>query len=248
MLKRLQILLQRKRRSQKFGIPFNRAASWQPPENILIAGRKQPIQLPNDNGTKVAFINIFLDDCYGLEEIRTDTDIRTVLDIGAHAGMFSLYARACFPNAVIHAYEPNSFIESFLAHQSKIGKFAYFLEAVGKQDGRAQLAIDHKDSVQTRCTPNELGNIKQISFERCIERLGGSVDLLKLDCEGAEWEIFQQTTAWESVKHLVMEYHLTENHMQQEAIKRVQELGFRILKLTIDGPTWGILWATKKIG
>jgi hypothetical protein len=35
------------------------------------------------------------------------------------------------------------------------------------------------------------GEIRMISIRSAIELLGGAVDLLKLDCEGGEWNILE---------------------------------------------------------
>jgi hypothetical protein len=74
----------------------------------------------------------FLDDCYGIESIGHP--VRTVLVFGAHAGFLSMHARNTYPDAIIHAYEPNPNMKQFLEHQSGIEGFTYSLEA-GWQEG-----------------------------------------------------------------------------------------------------------------
>src|SRR5262245_27974443 len=46
------------------------------------------------------------DDCHDIR--RTDIPIRTILDVGAHAGESSLKFNAAFAGATIHAFEPVS--------------------------------------------------------------------------------------------------------------------------------------------
>src|SRR5262249_34403075 len=96
---------------------------------------------------------------------------------------FSMHVRNTYPDAIIHAYEPNPNMKRFLEHQSGIGGSTYFLEAVGKKDDMVHLDIDAKESVHTKCRQG--GDIPQVAFRTCLLRLGGNVDLLKLDCEGA---------------------------------------------------------------
>ena len=38
-----------------------------------------------------------------------------------------MHARNTYPDAIIHAYEPNPNMKQFLEHQSEIGGFTYFL-------------------------------------------------------------------------------------------------------------------------
>jgi len=252
---RIYNLLRRRYRARRLGIEFRRGASWVLPAKMFVNGRRWDISAPDDRGTEGAFLNIFLDDCYGIESIGHP--VRTVLDIGAHAGFFSMHARNTYPDAVIHAYEPNPNMKEFLEHQSGIGGFSYFLEAVGNKDDMVRLHTYAKDSVLTSCRPG--GDIPQVTFRTCILRLGGSVDLLKLDCEGAEWSILTDTDSLAAVRSLTMEYHLyleDERHTVAELVSIVRKLGFRILEQTSSAfrvqeqtssaPTWGgLLRATR---
>ena len=57
------------------------------PAKMFANGKRWAISAPADNGTKIAFLDIFLDCCYGIVSIGHS--VRTVLDIGAHAGLWS---------------------------------------------------------------------------------------------------------------------------------------------------------------
>lgn len=72
------------------------------------------------------------------------------------------------------------------------------------------------------------------------------MDLVKLDCEGAEWSILQDRGAWENVGHLTMEYHLFERQQTHEEIARmVEAAGFTIKFQKID-PNGGFIYASNK--
>ncbi|MEG4345499.1 hypothetical protein QUB70_19810 [Microcoleus sp. A003_D6] len=64
------------------------------------------------------------------------------------------------------------------------------MEAVGDRDGKVVLDI-REVSGKSRSTVSESGDIPMVSLKRAIERIGGSVDLAKVDCEGAEWLLFE---------------------------------------------------------
>ena len=142
---RIYNLLRRRYRARRLGIKFRRGANWVLPGEMFVNSTRWAISGPDDSGTKNAFLEIFLDDCYGIESIGHP--VRTVLDIGAHAGFFSMHARNTYPDAIIHAYEPNPNMKEFLEHQSGIGGFTYLLEAVGNKDDMVLLDIDAKQSV-----------------------------------------------------------------------------------------------------
>jgi hypothetical protein len=66
-----------------------------------------------------------------------------------------------------------------------------------------------------------------------------------MDCEGAEWDIFNDTESWKCVKYLTMEYHLVNHYSTQDLLDKVVGLGFKILKITDDQATYGLLWAKR---
>lgn len=239
---RLFNLIKRRNRAKKLGIGFPRAANFKIPNSLVINGDRKSVSLPIQNGVKIAFVEIFLDDCYGLEELHQP--ILNVLDIGANVGLFSMAARNRFPQAVIHAYEPNPYLEKHLQIQAHAADFEYFMEAVGLEEGKVSLEFQ-EDSVLTRSRVHEAGEIPQVAFRKAIERLGGSVDLAKVDCEGAEWLLFQDPEPWQSVQNLSLEYHLWPDHKHDEIRQVIQNLGFQ-LKKQIPIENYGLLLASRQ--
>ena len=78
-------------------------------------------------------------------------------------------------------------------------------------------------------------HIQQVSFRKAIDRLGGPIDIVKLDCEFAEWDLFKDQKAWQSVKYLTMEYHLWPGYSTAQNVKdmcnKINELGFTKVKV-----------------
>jgi hypothetical protein len=105
------------------------------------------------------------------------------------------------------------------------------------------------DSDATRSTVNPEGDIPQISFRQAVMRLGESVDLVKLDCEGAEWDILRDAPVWNSVKNIAMEYHLwpDSDHSYQEVRNTPENLRFKIKKQLILNPFAGLILGSKSI-
>jgi FkbM family methyltransferase len=234
-------LLRRKNRAKKLELNFQRAANFQLPNSLSLEGDRKMVSFPQETGVKVAFVEILLDDCYGLEELSQP--ILTILDIGANVGLFGIAARHRFPQATIHAYEPNPHLEKYLEVQARTVGFDYFMEAVGLENGK--VALDFQDdSVMTRSKVDDTGEIPQVAFRQAIDRIGGTVDLAKVDCEGAEWLLFQDRESWKSVKNLSLEYHLWPNHTHQEILQIVQHLGFQIKK-QIPIEDYGLLLASR---
>ena len=242
VVQRLFNLVKRINRAKNLGLDYHRAAEFNIPNSLLINGDRKTVSLPQEYGVKVAFIEILLDDCYGLEKLSQP--ILKILDIGANVGLFSIAARHRFPQAVIHAYEPNPYLEKHLQIQARAAGFDYFMEAVGREDGKVSLDF-HEDSVQTRSRVNEAGEFSQVAFSKAIERMGGSVDLAKVDCEGAEWLLFQEPETWQLVQNLSLEYHLWPDHKHEEIPNLIQNLGFQIKK-QIPIEDYGLLLASRQ--
>ena len=189
--------------------------------------------------------NIFYNDCYGLMQVDRVTE--SVLDIGGNLGFFSMAARSRFPGARIHSYEPNPQIQHHLLHNTSGLSIDVFPEAIGACGGKINLKM-HGGSLYSTTESSESGNIKRTAIANAIDRIGGSVDLLKLDCEGAEWELFQHQEIWKHVNRLTMEYHLWANPEVgvPEMVKIVRDLGFRITQLSESKELkWGILHAAR---
>jgi FkbM family methyltransferase len=189
--------------------------------------------------------NILYDDCYGL--VKIDGPVNSILDVGGNIGLFSLAARSRFPGARIHSYEPNPHVQSHLLCNTSSLSVEVHPEAIGAGDGWIDIESDG-GSLFAKTASSDKGTIKKTAIATAIDRLGGSADLLKLDCEGAEWELFEQREIWKRIKWLTMEYHLWANpKMEVPALVRIiRDIGFRITHLS-EAPElkWGVLHAAR---
>lgn len=243
MIKRLVTLWKRKQQAKRLGFHFKRAADFAPPAEIQVGAKRIGLSLPDDRGTLTAFIDVLLDDCYHLSELPND--IHKILDIGCHVGLFSVAARNRWPQAVIQAYEPNPSLKQHWKHHAMQAGFTVYDEAVGMTSGSVALSNDD-DSVQVRTIETGDGAINQIAFCDALTRLGGNADLVKLDCEGAEWLILQDEKSWLKVRFLTMEFHLWAGYSLEELKTRLNSLGFQIHRLVMTGTDFGLLLAGRK--
>jgi precorrin-6B methylase 2 len=146
-----------------------------------------------------------VDDVYGLDELETAMP-KTIVDVGASFGDFAIAAGRRFPEAEVLAFEP----------------FAPAYELLREN-------IDRNDA--TNVSPARVAVGTEAPARRLDELLGGrAVDLLKIDCEGAELDVLRSAgDALASAKRLVVEYH---RHLLPQADRLAAELlaahGFRI--------------------
>jgi FkbM family methyltransferase len=244
MLSRLQNSIAYRAKWAKFGVYYIRRLPNL--DSIQIGGKNVRLSFPpNERAVhEWEFHKILLEDCYRLAEIKEP--VHTVLDIGANIGLFAIAARHHFPASTIHCYEPNLELERHLSdHCSAIGG-RYHMEAVGSKTAMVSLQVGN-GSLHSVTRKQAHGMTPQIAFADAVSKLG-VVDVLKLDCEGAEWDIFSDPTPWAKVRNLCMEYHLwaEQNSTIQTVEKALYDLGFdRIATMPSRNGSWGFAYGQK---
>lgn len=142
-----------------------------------------------------------------------------IIDIGGGIGEFTIFAAAGRPAAQVAAFEP--FPESFelLAHnlqQNGLTHVHIFPEAVGARHGTLTLDLSGGEPLMIQSgsqdTLQSTLSIQAdcITLEEALDRLEFAVcDLVKLDCEGAEYSILMDapSSVLQRIKRIVMEYH-----------------------------------------
>ena len=249
ILKKVSQLLARKKTAQEWGIKFNRVKDFQIPKFLKLEGKEIELNLPaSEPGMLAEFVEIILDDCYQLKSWKKKLNPEVkILDIGGNVGLFSLAARQFFPQAVIHTYEPNSSLEKYLHHQAQVANFDYYLQALGAKDGQVRLQFSDKgSSCNTVSVFDEEGDIPMMALSKAIDNLGGHVDLAKIDCEGAEWDLFEAPDVWDKVQNITMEYHLyKKKHTLEKLQQIITMLGFKIKNLQPTNQYYGNLIASR---
>jgi FkbM family methyltransferase len=242
-LKRFALLLRRFLRAREFGVHFVGTKKFLLPRSIRWRDRSLFISAPKEVGLAWDFINLALDDEYGLREFREKP--KTVIDVGANVGLFSILAAHYFANAMIHAYEPNPRVIPYTAKNLQPVGVTLFNEGVGRVFGFATIQDKGKSRyAHTLLAESASGNVPIIPLTEAVERMGREIDLLKLDCEGAGWDIFQEPRAFERIKNIRLEYHLIQGHSVGDLERITTDLGFRIDRW-IPNQRFGIAWLSR---
>lgn len=154
-------------------------------------------------------------DCYGLNRIDFKPG-DVVIDIGAHIGMFAIYTALCFPQVVIHAFEP--FPANFEMLEQNLDRNGITTVRIHHQgvtsDGRLlEMVTNPQNSGGSTCHSRTLehgrsGGIPSTTLDHIFDSLGiGKCKLLKIDCEGSEYEILFSTHSLSKVEYLSGEFH-----------------------------------------
>jgi FkbM family methyltransferase len=163
----------------------------------------------------------------------------TVVDVGAGIGDFAILAARGHPNTRVVAFEP--FPESFALLQENlrlngVSNVQALPEAIGGQTGTLSLDLSSGEPLQFSTgglpPPEKSLTVRCLSLADAFERQGiRHCDLLKLDCEGAEYEIlFRAPDALMGrIEHLVMEYHDGVSHLgHQDLVDFLEGKGFTV--------------------
>lgn len=176
---------------------------------------------------------------YFYEGHTVDAD-RVVVDVGAHIGAFALRAAVFAPGVRVYAYEPSPSNYRLLAHnigRNGLGeRIVASRAAVCESRGRRRLYLDSMNSAaNSLCIPVENGDgfaevdvvtLSDVFDAHGIQRCG----FLKMDCEGAEYEILAQTPDkyLRKVQKISLEYHAVQGYSVGMLRTRLESLGFRV--------------------
>ena len=236
---------------------------WLYPIVYLKLTKKPTVVFETKNGTKImirvdstdlmALTHVWLIKEYAKHEIEINkTD--TVIDVGAHIGLFSLLASQYCTDGKIYAFEPIKENYKILESNVQLNNLSNIkTENCAISKSNSKITIYQSD--------DESGHSKFIQTDNPIEVTSKSLNdffkekdlkkcnLLKLDCEGSEYEIIEglEDSNFEKIEKMIIEYHLADTNPEMlENLKN--KLKLFSYKISID-PLFkdiGFLYAVKK--
>jgi FkbM family methyltransferase len=159
--------------------------------------------------------DLFIGHSCGME---LDHPCPVILDCGANLEVATLYFKRRFPRARIVAFEPNPDMFALLQENISMNCLADVSAekvAVAAQEGEATFVrptiADPGSFITHNGVPDGVDSVTvpTVRLSTAVNRLG-SVDLLKLDIEGSEYEVLgelEQTRAIDKIKACIIEYH-----------------------------------------
>lgn len=175
-------------------------------------GGGKPLKLRCGSSDIDVFRKIFVDQEYASP---LPSAPRTILDLGANTGLASLYFLKQFPGVQIVAVEPDP--DNFVLLRENLKSYPNARcvnAAVWTHDGTIAL-VDPKIGcwgMRVTSQPTVENVVCQVPALSMATLLGmftdSTVDLLKVDIEGAEREVFSLSSVWiEQVRSIVIELH-----------------------------------------
>ncbi len=204
------------------------------------------IQTPLD---ALIFKETVIDDCYLLLSLK---DPQVIVDIGAAYGDFSWYAKKLYPAAQVVAYEPDPF------HTDLLEKNILPLGCITKQEavgatGQVEMIL-HSDHTQSSAhtvkgiQPISTHQVTSVTLHDALKEYN-SVDLVKIDCEGAEKEIFEHTDpkVFSKIKRFSIEYHeFVVPGIRNQIVNLLKKHGYEVeAKEDVYTKDFGFIYAQK---
>jgi FkbM family methyltransferase len=186
-------------------------------------------------------------------------DGATVIDLGANIGAFAIYAATTARDAIVYAYEPMAEFFRLLQHNVGLNGLASRVTCVNAaaaagQASRALIVEPEGRLFPALAEPGLVGDpgalVPCTTLANVITTHGlDRVDLLKIDCEGAEYEILFGTprAVFDSIGEIRMECHDlgVPGRNKAELRQFLESLDFTIVHDTPTSPGESVLWGRK---
>ena len=201
----------------------------------------------------------FFNNFYNDKNIISGIKDKIVVDVGANIGDTAVFFAK--HGGVVYAYEPSFELYEAAIKNASLNKLRInFINAgLGSENKKFKLSISKDGATQASKTifdDNEVfqeetlylnqyynygfEEVQIINFSDILKQFQ-SVYLVKLDCEGCEFEIFKciDSDDLNKVEHFIIEYHFKE---PDEIVNLLEENGFNV---KINKGRIGFIWADK---
>lgn len=176
------------------------------------------------------------------------SNVKVIVDLGAHVGFSCLYWANKYPHSSILAFEPHPIHSEILLEHVALNAISHRVDvrrgAAGIALGEAVLSDAGSSSSIVK---GRLKGIRVPVYDVFSEISSRPIDILKIDIEGSEYPLLSDRRfATLDVALIVLEWHATNDHPngREWCLKRFAELGYRTIE-TVVQPTTGMIWAVR---
>ncbi|PTN34155.1 FkbM family methyltransferase [Desulfonatronum sp. SC1] len=181
---------------------------------------------------------IFIKNLYGF---RTEEQSPVIVDCGAHVGLASLYFARRYPRSEIHAFEADPDIHRLFQsniQSAKLNNVTSHAKAVWADNNGVCFRLSGDDSGHISNTDGTI--IPSIRLRDYLEQFE-RIDMLKLDVEGAEFEIIEDCLPVLSrVQRMIIEVHRLsdDNKSLANFLRCLEKSGFQFVLSDIHSASW----------
>jgi len=182
---------------------------------------KKIIKLRKESTDLMALTHVWLIEEYKKENFLINVN-DVVIDVGAHIGLFTIYASQFCTSGKIYSFEPVTENYKLLVENIKLNNLDYvssFNLAVSNSNDSIKLFLNGDESGHSMFSKSsESIIIDSISLQKFfVDNQIEFCNFLKLDCEGAEYEIIKNLPSeyFQKIDKFVIEYHMADSHPEQ---------------------------------
>jgi FkbM family methyltransferase len=177
----------------------------------------------------LVYIQIFFHHEYNKISALALPPLPTIMDLGANVGFFLLYCKDKWPDAVVSCIEPDLQNYNQLAKQIRtnnlktITTFHGGIWMANEPLSITRFADDMEWGIGVKS--DALGRVNGLTLRQIMNDSGlKKIDLLKMDIEGTEEQLFQNEDFLSIVSSLIMETHSATG--QQKISTQLTKIGF----------------------
>jgi FkbM family methyltransferase len=157
-----------------------------------------------------------------------------VVDVGANVGVFAV--RSAMRGATVRAYEPHPGTFGYLVRNAKRRRIECHQAAVMPEAGTTRLFLDpdydtrHSTLGHEQRTGVELRDYVEVPTVTLADAIGDGCDLLKVDCEGVEFDLLSATPSerLRRARRIVAELH-GESERMRDFAARLESEGYDVI-------------------
>ena len=184
----------------------------------------------------MAFTHVWMIQEYSDDNFSINND-DVVIDVGAHIGLFALFASQFCKNGKIFCYEPIKENYKILIENIEMNQIQNIFPnnlAVTKETSRVKIFLNDDQSGHSMFIQNknfvevDSKSLSDIFIDNGIKEC----DFLKLDCEGAEYEIIESLPSdlFTKINKTAIEYHMvdTKPELLEQLINKFKQFSFSV--------------------
>jgi FkbM family methyltransferase len=225
------------------------------PELVFDVDDDFTVVCPNVAGARVPVYEVFAEDAYRLGwftgDLRADL---SAVDIGGHIGCFSMAFARLLPQARVQTFEASPTTFTFLTRNITNNGFGDRVTvnntAISSKNGVLEFADNAGGSGLNGITApagSTVIEIPCITVGEAFAKAGDRVDIVKIDTEGAEYDIVltSKPADWSTVERVVMEYHPVDGHSWAELEAFFTEAGLKVVRHEPVTDRLGTVWLSR---
>ena len=213
-------------------------------------GMKMKIRVKSTDLMQLTTIWVVNEYDYPDFEIKEDD---TIIDIGGHIGLFALYCNQFTKTGKIFSFEPIKENYDMFLENMKINGFENIMPhnlAVTKTEGNIPIYLNNDESGHSVFEKNtKVVNVESITLKKIFDINNiKRCNLLKLDCEGSEYEIIESLSEeyFKKIDKIIIEYHFAGKYpdLFRNLIKKLESVSFTA-KIERTDENMGLIFAQK---